>query len=157
MQHVSQPCISVSCFKHCLPYVSLIPVHLVVLTFDLRGDAVLWPVSGEDHCSQVSPSRVSTQVQTTETDQIRDFIKHKLQHRGFMMEMVTFGLCVNERIRDRTNCINNMIQNNLNSNWVMVTGENKQRYLMWEYCWMTDTTLLRTWDTIRSMLPEKEK
>lgn len=27
---------------------------------------------------------------------------------------------------------------------------------MWEYCLMTDTTLLRTWDTIKSMWPEKE-
>lgn len=35
-------------------------------TFDLRSDAVLGPVSGEDHCSQVSPSRVATQVQTAE-------------------------------------------------------------------------------------------
>lgn len=30
-------------------------------------------------------------------------------------------------------------------------------YLIWEYCWTTDTTLLRTWETIRSILPKEKK
>lgn len=78
MQHVYQSCISDHRFlplqytanhseaKHCLPSLSLIPFHLVDLTFDLRSDAILRPVGGEDHCRQVSPCRVATQVQTTE-------------------------------------------------------------------------------------------
>lgn len=36
------------------------------LTFNLRCDAVLGPVGGENHCNQVSPGRVATEVQTTE-------------------------------------------------------------------------------------------
>lgn len=44
-------------------------------TFDLRSDAVLGPVSGEDHCSQVSPSRVATQVQTAEGEIGKSLLK----------------------------------------------------------------------------------
>lgn len=49
--------------------------HLMDFTFDLRSDAVLGPVSGEDHCSQVSPSRVATQVQTTEGEIGKSLLK----------------------------------------------------------------------------------
>lgn len=40
--------------------------HVMDLTFDLRSDVVLRPIGGEDHCSQVSPSGVSTQVQAAD-------------------------------------------------------------------------------------------
>lgn len=45
------------------------------LTFDLRSDGILRPVSGENHRSQMSPSRVATQVQTTEGETSKTSLK----------------------------------------------------------------------------------
>lgn len=41
-------------------------IYLIYITFNLRRGAVLGPVGGENHCSQVSPGRVATDVQTSE-------------------------------------------------------------------------------------------
>lgn len=46
---------------YCISY-----FNLIYFTFNLRRDAVLGPVSGENHCNQVSPGGVATEVQTSE-------------------------------------------------------------------------------------------
>lgn len=97
--------------------------HPPFLTFNLWSDAVLGPVSGQNHCCQVSPCRVATKVKTSEN-------KKKPEQISQTSIWIKAAHSQSRRSLQREKC-----------------------YLMWEYCWTTDTTLLRTCDTIRSMLP----